>query len=79
MTSHELARQLLELPDLPVKLSVGDPKDTFVGDVGDCKVKVGEIDVETATLRGYPDMKPGQCVMLTAWQSSEEGDGDDED
>lgn len=80
MTAHELARQLLAGPDVPVELGVGSPKDTFIGDVGDVTITVQEIDVETAELRGYPDTKPGQCVHLRGWQSSESGgDEDDED
>jgi hypothetical protein len=39
MTSHELARKLLELPDVPVRLSVADPKDAAYTDDVSVKVK----------------------------------------
>lgn len=78
MTSHELAKKLLEGPDLPVELKVGGPKDTYIGDVGDADVSIGEIDVESMKARGYPDTQPGQCVHIGGWMSSEQYDEDDE-
>jgi len=71
MTSHELARQLLAGADLPIELHVSMPHDTEIADLGDCSVVLGTIDVESTILRGYEDTKPGQCVVLRGWRSSE--------
>ncbi len=74
MTSHELAQQLLAGPNLPVELHVATPHDTYIGDLGECTISVGIIDVEGAALRGYPGTQPGQCLVLRGWQSSEESE-----
>lgn len=79
MKAHELARLLLAGPDVEVELAVGDPKDTYVADLGDVSVKVGTIDVNTAVARGYPDTKPGQCIELRGWQSSEQEDEEEDE
>ncbi len=80
MTSHELARQLLERPDLPLELQVADSKDGYVGDLGDVTINIGKVDTALAQARGFHDTKPGDCIVLRAWQSSEETpDEDDED
>lgn len=79
MTSHELARQLLDHPDLPIELFVYSPNDGWSADVGDCKVKIDDIDTESASARGY-DIKPGKCIRLSGWMSSEPDENDlDED
>lgn len=76
MTSHELAHALLAGPDAPVELHVGDPHDTYVGDPGDCGVRVGTLDTESARARGLP---AGPVVVLHGWMSSEDGlDGEDD-
>jgi hypothetical protein len=77
MTSHTLAKMLLEKPDMPVELHVGTPKDTFIGDVGDCDTRVGEIDMESAEARGLTHIEPGPCMVLRGWQSSEKWDDED--
>ena len=41
MRSHELARQLLELPDLPVALGVDAGGDSVTADPGEVKAEVG--------------------------------------
>ncbi len=78
MTAHELARALLEGPDHLVELHVGDPKDTYCGDIGDVLIREGTIDVEAARARGDDETQPGPCVVLRSWQSSEVGDDEDD-
>lgn len=77
MTSHELARQLLAHPDLPVEMVIVAPKDTMIGDLGDVTVGVGGINVEAAHARGFPDVQPGNCITLRSWESSEETPDED--
>ncbi len=79
MNSHELARQLLAGPDLPVELLLSTPHDTLYGDLGDCTVTIGTIDVVSARARGFPDTEAGNCVVLRSWKSSEDECYDDED
>jgi len=78
LTSHELAHLLLNDLDLPVQIEVGTPHDTIVGDLGDVSIIIETIDVEGAMARGFHDTKPGKCVVLRSWMSSEDDEEYDE-
>lgn len=49
MTSHELARELLAGPDLPVQLSIANPKDTAY--TRDVRVRLGSENGEATYVR----------------------------
>ena len=77
MTSHELAKKLLEQPDAPVEIRITSPHDGFTADTGDCVVELSDIDVGLARSRGYQHTQPGKCVVVRGWMSSEENEDED--
>jgi len=67
MTGHELARQLLDLPDLPLALRVEAGGDSVTADPGDAKAEVGtytrdddeeENSVDVIQIRGWATDTP---------------------
>jgi hypothetical protein len=75
MTSHQLARQLLDGPDVPVILAVGSPieSDTLVSDTDDDVKVLYKIEPQDAMVgRGYDQHPERQVVQLRGWMSSDE-------
>lgn len=61
MTSHELAKKLLELPDLPVAT---DNSDYGVGEIKTIVQDTGYYKAETDCLRPVCNWSEDPCIML---------------
>jgi len=63
MTSHELAKALLDGPDLPITLKVDAGGDSAHADVGECQVKVTEMPI----IMCDEESEYVKTVVLSGW------------